>query len=91
MGLLFCVCVPGILQDGGLAQNRWQYFLMVNTSHLKNIKIELLLSGPSRVSSRDLAEIQENHFDIKYCTFWEEHIFLSDHKDSPKVDFLNLT
>ena len=37
--------------------------------------------------TKDLSEIQENHFDIKYCSFWEEHIFLSDHKDSPKVIF----
>ena len=50
VGLLFCVCVPGILQDGGLAQNRWQYFLMVNTSHLKNIKIKLADLKRSNIS-----------------------------------------
>ena len=51
---------------------------------IKNI----IALGSNTIMSRSLEEISENHFDISYCTFWEEHIFVSDHKDSPKV-FIN--
>ena len=49
--------------------------------------------GSFQFSPDNFEEIQENHFDVKYCTFWEEHIFVSDHGDCPKVcmicDFTN--
>ena len=42
------------------------------------------LGGQKTFSSLNLTEISESWFDTSYCTFWEEHIFVSDHRDSPK-------
>ena len=36
----------------------------------------------------NLTEIEEFHFDRKYATHWEEHIYVSDHNDAPKVRIL---
>ena len=43
------------------------------------------ISGPNSFLSGSFTEIADDWFDIKYVTFWEEHIFVSDHRDSPKV------
>ena len=32
-----------------------------------------------------LTPIEDNHFDLKYETFWEEFLFIADHGEIPKV------
>ena len=32
-----------------------------------------------------LSPIEEDHFALKYETFWEEFLFIADHGDIPKV------
>ena len=39
----------------------------------------------SQFQTADRLVLGLGHFDRSYNTFWEEHLYLSDHGDAPKV------
>ena len=45
----------------------------------------ILNQGLVRWNPDKHTEVEDSHWARKYATYWEEHIFISDHQDSPKV------
>ena len=44
----------------------------------------VVFSGSKQFEADKYKHIEDNHFDRKSVTFWEEHVVLSDHGDMPK-------
>ena len=41
--------------------------------------------GSLSFETENLVEVTDLHFEKIYATHWEEHIYVSDHSDAPKV------
>ena len=51
----------------------------------------MTVTGSKQFSPGDYDEIPDlATTQPSYCTYWEEHIFVSDHNDSPKVKNSNI-
>ena len=49
------------------------------------IKSIYFSTGGAKFCPKDENRISEDHFKLKFVTFWEEFIFVSNHSDAPKV------
>ena len=60
-----------------------QLFCLVGTYY--HFCILQVFLGSRSFETENLVEVTDLHFEKIYATHWEEHIYVSDHSDAPKV------